>query len=282
MHLSFGRILTGFFILSFSTSLCAQTRGIVNDDRAKFQPRAREMNIGKQASAEFERQVKLVDDAAVRDYIDRIGQGIAKNSDAVVPFTFKIVDSDDVNAVSFPGGFIYLNRGAILAVEDESQLAGVLAHEIGHITARHGMRRDPIVGGVEIASPGGAGSATFGKSMNEVDGYLVAVQSAQPSKEVEADARGIKYLDKSGYDPKALVRFLQKMSEAEGEPNLSPNIMRVLRSHPPTADRIRLLKQRILTTLPVRESYIQSAPDELQAVKSRLVELQPPPDATTH
>jgi len=101
----------------------------------------KEIAMGRQLSAEIERQVKLNDDPTINEYVNRVGQNIVRNSDAKVPFTIKVVESDEINAFALPGGFFYVNTGLILAADDESELAGVMAHEIAHVAARHGRNR---------------------------------------------------------------------------------------------------------------------------------------------
>src|SRR6267378_3995029 len=101
----------------------------------------REIGLGKQLAQEVERSSKLIDDPIVTEYVNRVGQNLVRNSDARVPFTIKVIDSDEVNAFALPGGFFYVNSGLILRAQEESELAGVMAHEISHVTARHGTKQ---------------------------------------------------------------------------------------------------------------------------------------------
>ncbi len=100
-----------------------------------------EIRMGKQYSMQVENSVKMVQDPVVNEYVNRIGQNLVRNSDAQVPFTIKVIDSDEINAFALPGGFFYVNSGLILAADEEAELAGVMAHEISHVCARHGMRQ---------------------------------------------------------------------------------------------------------------------------------------------
>src|SRR6202012_2058497 len=101
----------------------------------------KEIALGKSLAQEVERSSKLIDDPVVTEYVNRVGQNLVRNSDARVPFTIKVIDSDEVNAFALPGGFFYVNSGLILRAQEEAELAGVMAHEISHVTARHGTRQ---------------------------------------------------------------------------------------------------------------------------------------------
>src|SRR5258707_4059116 len=98
----------------------------------------REIALGKQLADAVERQAKVVADPVVSEYVSRLGQNLVRNSDSKVPFTIKVIEGDQVNALSLPGGFFYVNTGLILAAETEAELAGAMAHQIAHIAARHG------------------------------------------------------------------------------------------------------------------------------------------------
>ena len=97
--------------------------------------------MGKQLAQEVERQAKVVDDPIIAEYVNRLGQNIVRNSDAKVPFTIKVLDTEEVNAFALPGGFFFVNTGLILKADTEAELAGVMAHEIAHVAARHGTRQ---------------------------------------------------------------------------------------------------------------------------------------------
>jgi hypothetical protein len=101
----------------------------------------KEIAMGKQYAQQIESGVKLIQDPVVTEYVNRIGQNLVRNSDAKVPFTIKVIDDDSINAFALPGGFFYVNTGLILAADNESELAGVMAHEIAHVAARHATRQ---------------------------------------------------------------------------------------------------------------------------------------------
>src|SRR4051795_5118379 len=100
----------------------------------------KEIALGKGLAQEVERSAKMIDDPVVTEYVNRVGQNLVRNSDARVPFTIKVIDSDEVNAFALPGGFFYVNSGLILAADNEAELAGVMSHEIAHVAARHATR----------------------------------------------------------------------------------------------------------------------------------------------
>src|SRR5207247_984498 len=114
----------------------------INKGSLNFFSLEKEIQLGRQLSADIERQVKLIDDPVINEYVNRVGQNLVRNSDAKVPFTIKVVESDEINAFALPGGFFYVNSGLILAADDEAELAGVMAHEIAHVAARHGTENE--------------------------------------------------------------------------------------------------------------------------------------------
>jgi beta-barrel assembly-enhancing protease len=238
-----GRVIRLLLALSLSAPVAGQNVDL-NDMRVRVQTRAREMTIGRQASRRFERQTKLFKNATVQAYVDGIAQNVARNSDCMVPVTIKIVDSDEVNAFSFPGGFLYLTRGLILAVDDDAEIAAVIAHEIAHVVARDGMKNSRYLGTASGLSP--IIVAPSGEvRTSDLGGYLIPLRVEESPREIEADGRGIQYLEEAGYNPHALLRFLLKM-QAKEQTELE-NVFVMFQTHPPTAERIRLVRERIGT-----------------------------------
>ena len=229
--------------LVLAVSLLVQGAIDLDDMRVKTATRAREMTIGRQASRRFERQIKLIKDPEVLEYAGRIAQRVATNSDVKVPITIKVVDSNTVNAVSFPGGFLYVTRGLILAVDDEAEIAGVVAHEIAHVVARDGMKNSSYLGTGSGINPAAIPSPEGTDGLVEFGGFLIPRKFVAPPRETDADRRGIPYLQKAGYDPHGLLMFLQKMQAREKtDPG---NVWGLYQTHPPTADRIRLVEEQI-------------------------------------
>jgi predicted Zn-dependent protease len=235
-----------------------------------------EIALGKQAAQEVEKSSKLVDDPIVADYVNRVGQRLVRNSDCKVPFTIKVIDSDEINAFALPGGFFYVNSGLILAADEEAELAGVMGHEIAHVCARHGTRNATKEQIAEWASiplimlgPGGwAGYGIYeGLQMAIPIGFLKFSRDA----EREADYLGLQYMYKSGYDPNAFVSFFEKIEAMEKrQPGTIPKIFA---DHPPTPDRMAAAQKEIAEILPPRDSYIVTT-SEFDDVKARLQRIE--------
>jgi predicted Zn-dependent protease len=239
-----------------------------------FMSLEKEIALGRQLAAEIERQVKILEDPTVNEYVNRVGQNLVRNSDAKVPFTIKVVESEEINAFALPGGFFYVNTGLILAADDEAELAGVMAHEIAHVTARHGSENASKAQLVNLASIpliflGGA--AGFG--IRQAAGFLIPMQFLQFSRkaESEADFLGVQYLYKTGYDPGAAVSFFEKLQAKE---SAKPGTMsKMFSTHPPTGDRITSTKANIEKVLPDREEYVVTT-SEFQKIRTHLTALE--------
>jgi predicted Zn-dependent protease len=228
--------------------------------------------IGKQLSQEVEKSAKFIDDPVVIEYVNRVGQNLVRNSDAKVPFTIKVIDSDVVNAFALPGGFFYVNSGLILHADEESELAGVMAHEIAHVCARHGTRQESKSTLVQLASIPAmifipyswAGYAIY-QGMN----FAIPLTFLKFSRadEAEADYLGLQYMYKAGYDPNSFVSFFEKVqADEKKQPGTIP---KVFSTHPPTPDRIEAIQKEIATILPARDQYIVTT-SEFDTVKARL------------
>jgi len=246
----------------------------INKGSINFISLEKEIALGRGMAAEIERQVKLVEDPIINEYVNRVGQNLVRNSDAKVPFTIKVVESDEINAFALPGGFFYVNSGLILAADDESELAGVMAHEIAHVSARHGTENASKAQLVNIASiplifMGGV--AGFG--IRQAAGFLIPMQFLQFSRkaESEADYLGVQYLYKTGYDPGAAVSFFEKLQAKEtAKPG---SVSKMFSTHPPTGDRIESTKVNIEAVLPDREEYVVTT-SEFQRIKGLLTQLE--------
>ena len=232
----------------------------------------REIALGKQLAQQVEHSAKLIDDPVVIEYVNRVGQNLVRNSDAQVPFTIKVIDSDQINAFALPGGFFYVNSGLILHADEESELAGVMAHEIAHVCARHGTRNAtkgqimewatiPLI----LLGPGGWVGYGIYQGLNLAI-PLTFLRFSRAS-EAEADYLGLQYMYKAGYDPNSFVTFFEKVqAEERKRPGTIPKIFA---THPPTPDRIESAQKEIATILPAREQYIVSTSD-FDSVKRRL------------
>lgn len=228
--------------------------------------------IGKQYAQEVERSSKLIDDPIVVEYVNRVGQNLVRNSDARVPFTIKVIDSDEVNAFALPGGFFYVNSGLILRATEESELAGVMAHEISHVTARHGTRGQSRAEVAQMAmiplillGPGGWAGYGIYQGLNLSIPF--AFLQFSRSFEREADYLGLQYMYKAGYDPNAYITFFERVqADEKRRPGTIP---KVFSTHPPTPERIENAQKEIATILPARDEYIVST-SEFDSVKARL------------
>ncbi len=262
-------------VFGFSVPAVSQTNpasGVdLNDMRVRVQTKAREMTIGRQASRRLERRIKLVKVEAVQEYVDRIAQNLARNSDAQVPITVKIVASNEVNPLSHPGGFLYINSGLMLAVDDDAELASVMAHEIGHVVARDGMKSGRYLGMGPDITPVVVATPDSSKGMADLGGYLVPLKFLGSPRETEADYRAIQYMQKAGYNPKAMLTFLGKMQAKEKTE--SDSVLAMFQTHPPTADRIKLVEDRVGAT-PFESNPQMDTTTELQKIKALLLENQ--------
>jgi len=232
-----------------------------------------EIKLGREYSQMVESSSKLVTDPLVAEYVNRIGQNLVRNSDAKVPFTIKVIDSDEINAFALPGGFFYVNSGLILAADEESELAGVMAHEIAHVAARHAMKEMTRmqwanIGMIPLVIFGG----TAGYIAYETSGITLPMTFMKFSRnfEAEADYLGVQYMYKAGYDPQSYVAFFEKIQAKEKK---KPGaVAKVFLDHPPTPERIGATQKEISTILPAKESYVDST-SEFDEVKSRLAAL---------
>ena len=233
-----------------------------------------EIKMGKEYATQIESSLKLVTDPVINEYVNRVGQNLVRNSDAKVPFTIKVVDSDVINAMALPGGFFYVNSGLILAADDEAELAGVMAHEIAHVAARHTTRQLTRYQFANYMSlplifvGGGIGLAA-----REAVGIGVPVTFLKFSRgfEAEADYLGIQYMYKAGYDPNEFVNFFEKIQAQEKK---KPGSMaKVFADHPQTPDRIAKSQEEIATILPAKNQYIETT-SEFNDIKARLAAIE--------
>lgn len=234
----------------------------------------KEVAIGKSYAQQIEQTVKLIDDPVVTEYVNRVGQNIVRNSDCKVPFTIKVVDSDEINAFALPGGFFYVNSGLILAADSESELAGVMAHETAHVCAHHAMRQMTRsnwanIGTLPLIFVGGG----IGYAARSVVGIGLPMTFMQFSRgfESEADYLGVQYMYKAGYDPQSFVDFFEKIQAQEKKK--PGTLAKAFSSHPQTPDRIEHSQQEIAKILPSRAQYVVTT-SEFDAVKARLAAIE--------
>lgn len=246
----------------------------INKRSLNFYSIEREIALGKRLSMQIEQNVKLINDPEVNEYVNRVGQNLVRNSDSKVPFTIKIVDSDQINAFALPGGFFYVNSGLITSAESESELAGVMAHEIAHVTARHGTE-NATKGQIAnyamlpLIFMGGA----LGYGLYQAAGFLIPLQFLHFSRkaETEADFLGLQYLYKTGYDPTSSVSFFEKIQSMEKKK--PGKLAKAFRTHPPTGDRIAKTQKNIADILPDRDQYVINT-SEFGRIKAKLLAME--------
>ncbi|OFW16570.1 MAG: peptidase M48 [Acidobacteria bacterium RIFCSPLOWO2_02_FULL_59_13] len=274
-----------FLVVAFTSVSAAEEKKKSKDDveaigdrevgkGMNFYSLEEEIALGKSLAQQVEQQSRILQDPVVTEFVNRVGQNLVRNSDAQVPFTIKVVDSDDVNAFALPGGFFFVNTGLILASETESELAGVMAHEIAHVAARHGTRnasKAELVNWLTIPLIFLGGPVGFGA--RSAAGLLIPMKFLQFSRgaEREADFLGLQYLYKTGYDPQAFIDFFEKIQAKEkGRPG---SLSKAFSTHPMTPDRISAAQGEISTILPERPEYLVTT-SEYDGVKDRLRVLQ--------
>jgi predicted Zn-dependent protease len=233
----------------------------------------KEIALGRDLSHEVEASAVLITDPVVTEYVNRIGQNLVRNSDAKVPFTIKVIDNDEINAYALPGGFFYVNSGLILAADNEAELAGVMAHEIAHVAARHATKTATKVEIWNIASiPLIFLGGPAGFAVRQAAALLVPMGFLKFSRDMEreADLLGIEYDYAAGYDPSALVDFFERLQARKNQKHSA--LAKAFSTHPMTEDRIQRAEKEILTMLPARDQYLVDT-SEFEDMKARLQSL---------
>jgi predicted Zn-dependent protease len=233
-----------------------------------------EIKMGKMYAMEIEKSTKFINDPVVTEYVNRIGQNIVKNSDCKVPFTIKVIDSDEINAMALPGGFFYVNSGLILNADEEAELAGVMAHETAHVCAHHAVREQTRLnyaqlGTIPLIFIGG----WTGYGIYEAASIGVPITFMKFSREFEAQADylGVQYMYRAGYDPQAFISFFEKIQALEKR---KPGaVAKVFADHPQTPDRILHSQDEIARILPPRDEYTVTT-SEFDDVKARLARIE--------
>ncbi len=234
----------------------------------------KEIALGQDLARQVEASSRLVTDPEVTEYVNRIGQNLVRNSDSRVPFTIKVIDSDEVNAFALPGGFFYVDSGLILAADNEAELAAVMAHEIAHVAARHAtknMTKQQIWNIASIPLMFVGGPAAF--AIAEVASIAVPMGFLKFSRDAEreADMLGLQYDYAAGYDPQAFVQFFEKLKVEEKKKH--SKIARLFSTHPMNSERIEAAQDEIRTYLPDRDRYVVDTSD-FEQMKVRLIALE--------
>jgi predicted Zn-dependent protease len=234
----------------------------------------KQIAMGKTYAQQVETTSKFVTDPVITEYINRVGQNLVRNSDSQVPFTIKVIDSDDINAFALPGGFFFVDSGLILAADNEAELAGVTAHEIAHVAACHAARESTRGQLMNLASmPLVLVGGPIGYAGYEAAGLALPMTFMKFSRgfESEADYLGVEYMYKAGYDPQAFTAFFEKVEALEK--HKPGSIAKAFATHPQTPDRIAKTQQEINTLLPPEAQYKVDT-SEFEDVKARLAQLE--------
>jgi predicted Zn-dependent protease len=233
----------------------------------------KEVAMGRQLAMQVEQEAKFVDDPIITEYVNRIGQNLVLHSDAKVPFTIKVIDSDEVNAFALPGGFFYVNKGLLLAADNEAEVAGVMAHEIAHVAARHAMENNGKATVMNYATLAGIifGGPIVSTVLQNAGGILggLAMMKFSRGSESEADRLGVQYMYAAGYDPTAMATMFEKLAALNKK---KPNtLVKLFSSHPQSVDR-RDSVLGLISRFSERDEYVISS-SEFQRVKARLMRL---------
>lgn len=244
------------------------------DRGVNFYSLEKEQQLGRELALELEQNVRLLIDPLISNYVNRVGQAIVRNSDAKVPFTIKIIDEDEVNAVALPGGYFYINTGLLMAADNEAELAGVMAHEVAHVAARHATRTETKARIWNLASlplvfVGGPAGLAVRQIMTV--GLPISFLKFSRDAEREADLLGLEYQWAAGYDPLALIQFLEKLHR--GEKRKQSFLAKAFSTHPMTGDRIKRAQEVIGRVLRARDQYVVTT-SEFDGVKVRLAALK--------
>ena len=235
-----------------------------------------EIKMGKMYATEIEKSTRFITDPVITEYVNRIGQNIVKNSDCKVPFTIKVIDSDEINAMALPGGFFYVNSGLILNADEEAELAGVMAHETAHVCAHHAVREQTRMNYAQLGTIPlimMTGYSWTGYGIYEATQFAVPLTFLKFSRdfEAQADFLGIQYMYRSGYDPQAFIAFFEKVQALEKrKPGL---VAKAFSDHPQTPDRILHSQEEIARILPARDEYTVTT-SEFDDVKARLARIE--------
>jgi predicted Zn-dependent protease len=253
----------------------------------------REHAVGERLASSIDRSTKLVNDTSVTNYISALGQKIVRNSDAEFPFTIKVIDSSDMGAFGLPGGFLYVDSGLVTALDAEAELASVMAHEIGHIAARHATRAVTRRRMWDIISSVGLFAGPAGVLLQNVGGIGGPLSGKKFSRdaEYEADLLGIEYTYAAGYDPEAFLSALEKLHAHElsmqdmlakvpgyhlgAKLPFHKQIARTFSNYPLTEDRLHRLQEEISTFLPDRSDYVFDT-SEFRDARARLLAADAP------
>lgn len=237
-----------------------------------FYSLTREQEMGRELAAQIEQNSRVVDDPVVIRFVNRLGQQLVRHSDAKVPFTIKVLDNEEVNAFALPGGYLFVNTGMILATNSEAELAGVMAHEIAHVAARHGTKNETKAQMMSMATLAlgmvGGPAAAIVRQVAEIAMPMTYLKFSR-NAEREADLLGLEYEYAAGYDPGALIEFFERLQAQQKKKGF---MAKSFQTHPMKQDRVKSAQVAIDNLLPGREQYIIST-SAFEEVQTRVAEL---------
>lgn len=232
-----------------------------------------EVRIGREAAREIERDLRLYNDPAVTAYINSLGQMLARySSRSGLTYYFKVVDTDEVNAFAIPGGWLYVNRGLITTAEDESELAAVIAHEIGHVDRKHGARAISRQLGAALlldATLGGTDASVKRRAGRQVAAFFIGVKQLSYGRDAEreADRFAVESTYAAGIDPEGTATFFQKLvAMQKKEPG---QLAKMFSTHPPSRERVENVRAQI-GGLPPKAGLTKDS-RRFQAIKDRIL-----------
>ncbi|MGH9490056.1 MAG: M48 family metallopeptidase [Terriglobales bacterium] len=239
-----------------------------------FYSMQKEIALGKMLASRVDATSRIIKDPVINEYVNRVVQNLVRNSDVHVPVTVQVIESPQINAMALPGGFLFVNSGLILAADNESELAGVLSHELAHIAARNGTRnatKAEIMNYATLPLIFVGGPVGFlGRSLVGLAVPMTFLKFDR-NAEREADYLGIQYMYETGYDPQGMVSMFEKLAVLKKkEPG---RIARAFETHPAPPARIRAAEHEIATLLPPRREYVVDTSD-FEHVKARLAMLE--------
>ncbi len=243
-----------------------------------------EIQMGQQYAAQINRQLPIVDDPQIHRYLNQLGYRIQHQpGNRDIQYTFYLVNTDELNAFAIPGGYVYINRGVVEKSSNLSELAGVVAHEIGHVEERHSVKLMEQAQATQVGAT--VASVLLGVEPNSVAGAAINVGAqaylAHHSREDEnqADSVAVVLLPRAGIDPGGLVTLFQKLlAQRESQPS---TLEQWFSTHPLTEDRINHVRELIQKLPPAETVNLQVTSPEFAAFKARVHQLPPPPPSAT-
>jgi len=260
----------------------------------------RERQLGESLAAAFDRSSRIVTDPVLNDYVNSLAQRLVRNSDAEVPFTVRLIDSSEIpRAYGLPGGFLYIDSALIFAADSEAELAGIIAHEVAHVAARHATRALTRKNLYSLTNTLSLLTGPVGIALEDAGGVAgpLSLKKFSRDSEYEADLLGIEYAYSAGYDPEALLSALEKLHAMEVDRSAAfakipgyhfamkmpfhSQIARGFSNYPLTEERIHRLQGEIATFLPDRKEYVVDT-NEFQEIKAHLLSLRGPLQLRRH